>query len=140
MLFILFFIKKILSNNNASDLLDSDIYENRLFILSSTTLIFCYFVFTNWIYREIFFLGLIPWIIKNNNNSNNNLPSLLLVLLCLKFILTTLIVYIDLNNLFPNFEPKLRFIKHSVDFFTLSPILTIIIFSMLNFFKKNTYS
>ena len=139
-LFIFFFIKKILSNNNASDLLDSDIYENRLFILSSTTLIFCYFVFTNWIYREIFFLGLIPWIIKNNNNSNNNLPSLLLVLLCLKFILTTLIVYIDLNNLFPNFEPKLRFIKHSVDFFTLSPILTIIIFSMLNFFKKNTYS
>ena len=139
-LFIFLFIKKILSNNNVLDLLNSDIYENRLFILSSTTLIFCYFVFTNWIYREIFFLGLIPWIIKNNNNSNNNLPILLLVLLCLKFILTTLIVYIDLNNLFLNFETKLEFIKHSVDFFTLSPFLIIILFSMMNFFKKNIYT
>ena len=139
-LFIFLFIKKILSNNNVLDLLNSDIYENRLFILSSTTLIFCYFVFTNWIYREIFFLGLIPWIIKNNNNSNNNLPILLLVLLCLKFILTTLIVYIDLNNLFLNFETKLEFIKHSVDFFTLSPFLIIILFLMMNFFKKNIYN
>ena len=139
-LFIFLFIKKILSNNNVLDLLNSDIYENRLFILSSTTLIFCYFVFTNWIYREIFFFGLVPWIIKNNNNSNNNLPILLLVLLCLKFILTTLIVYIDLNNLFLNFETKLEFIKHSVDFFTLSPFLIIILFSMMNFFKKNIYS
>ena len=137
--FIFIFFKKIFSNNQISDLLNSDIYENRLFLLSLITLIFCYFVFTNWIYREIFFLGLIPWILKNTNNSNNNLPLLLLVLLCFKFIITTFIVYIDLNNMLPDFKSKLSYIKHFIDLFTISPFLVIMIISILNFFKKRIY-
>jgi len=138
--YIFIFTKKILSNNNILSLIDSSIYENRLFLLSTTVLLFCYFVFTNWIYREIFFLGLIPWILKNNNNSNNNLPRLLLILLCLKFIFTTIVVIVDINNMFPNLKLILSFFKHSADFFTISPLFIIFFILTINFFKKKIYS
>ena len=138
--YVFIFTKKILSNNNILSLVDSNIYENRLFLLSSTALLFCYFVFTNWIYREIFFLGLIPWILKNNGNSNNNLPTLLLVLLCLKFIFTTVIVFIDINNIFPNLKLTLVSFKHSTDFFTISPLFIILFIIIINFFKKKIYN
>ena len=138
--FIIIFTKKIVSNNEILALTNSDIYENRLFLLSSTTLILCYFVFTNWIYREIFFLGLIPWILKNNGNSNNNLPLLLLVLLCLKFILTSLVVYFAINNIFPDLKLLLSVFKHSIDILAIIPFLIIVIILIINFFKKIIYN
>mgnify|MGYP001166522591 FL=1 len=136
LLFTIFFSKKILSNNDITRLINSNIYENRLFILSSTTLIFCYFVFSNYIYREIFFLGLIPWILKNNNNSNNNLPALLLILLSLKFILTTLIVFINLNNILPDLNIELVILKHFLDFLTILPLINILLILSFYFFKE----
>ena len=138
--FIFIFMKKILSNTEISNLINSDIYENRLFLLSLTVLIFCYFIFSNYIYREIFFFGLIPWLLKNNNNSNNNLPTLLLSLICFKFIITTLIVFIDVNNIIPNFKLVLGFLKHSIDFFIIFPLTIIMLISFYYFFRTKFIS
>ena len=138
--FIFIFMKKILSNTEISNLINSDIYENRLFLLSLTVLIFCYFIFSNYIYREIFFFGLIPWLLKNNNNSNNNLPTLLLSLICFKFIITTLIVFIDVNNIIPNFKLVLGFLKHSIDFVIIFPLTIIMLISFYYFFRTKFIS
>jgi len=138
--FIFIFMKKILSNTEISNLINSDIFENRLFLLSLTVLIFCYFIFSNYIYREIFFFGLIPWLLKNNNNSNNNLPTLLLSLICFKFIITTLIVFIDVNNIIPNFKLVLGFLKHSIDFFIIFPLTIIMLISFYYFFRTKLIS
>lgn len=135
-LFFYFFLKKILTNNIISDLFDSNIYENRLFVLSSTILIFCYLVFSNFIYREIFFLGLLPWILKNKDNSNNSLLISLLFLLILKFVLTTLIVFIDTNNFFSSLKFQINFIKQSIDSLTILPFMIILFLSTINFFRK----
>ena len=54
-----FHIKSLFLNNN---------YENRLYILSTTIILVCYFVFENYLYREIFFLGLIPWILSKKKH------------------------------------------------------------------------
>ena len=138
--FIFIFMKKILSNTEISNLINSDIYENRLFLLSLTVLIFFYFIFSNYIYREIFFFGLIPWLLKNNNNSNNNLPTLLLSLICFKFIITTLIVFIDVNNIIPNFKLVLGFLKHSIDFVIIFPLTIIMLISFYYFFRTKFIS
>ena len=44
-------------------------YEEVFFILSASILIFTYFIFNNWIYREVFIFGMIPLCLKNNNQS-----------------------------------------------------------------------
>ena len=43
-------------------------FENKLYFLASTIIIFCYFSFSNFIYREIFFLGLVPSILMSLSN------------------------------------------------------------------------
>ena len=49
--------KNIFSNHSIKNLILANDYENRIFILPSTVVIICFFVFKNHIYREIFFLG-----------------------------------------------------------------------------------
>ena len=52
-----FQIRFIFKNYIIKDKLTENIYENRLYLLSSVVILSCYFLFSNYIYREIFFLG-----------------------------------------------------------------------------------
>ena len=62
------------------------------------------------------------------------------MVLCLKFIFTTVIVFIDINNIFPNLKLTLVSFKHSTDFFTISPLFIILFIIIINFFKKKIYN
>jgi len=121
-LFITFILssKNFLKNDSISNLFFINNFENRLYILSTTIILFCYFFISNWVYREIFFLGLIPWIIKEKNSINDRyFLSFFFYILSGKFLITTLLIFIERNNFFSNFEAIMIITKHCVDFYLI---------------------
>ena len=129
--------KNIFSNQKIKNLILINNYENRLYILSSTVVIICFFVFKNHIYREIFFLGLIPWILKERNNSEkNNFISFYYYLLCFKFLFTTLAIYINRNDIIPLIKPFVTIGKHCLDFYVVFIVLLIFMTALISLFNE----
>ena len=132
-----FQIRFIFQNNSIKDRLTDNVYENRLYILSSVVILTCYFLFSNYIYREIFFLGLIPWILKEREiNSNKNFINFYYYTLCAKFFISLIITYIFKSEYFLLINPILTFIKHSFDFYLITIILIFLLFSISFFYEK----
>tara|TARA_B100001057_G_C22802558_1_gene932094 strand:- start:307 stop:1569 length:1263 start_codon:yes stop_codon:yes gene_type:complete len=132
-----FQIRFIFKNYIIKDKLTENIYENRLYLLSSVVLLSCYFLFSNYIYREIFFLGLIPWILKEREiNSNKNFINFYYYILCTKFVISFIITYIIRNEYFLLIKPILIFIKHSFDFYLITIILIFLLSAIIFFYRK----
>ena len=130
-------IKFLIHTNNIKDKLTDNIYENRLYILSSALIISCYFLFSNFIYREIFFLGLIPWILKEREtNTNKSFINFYYYILCTKFIISFLITYIIRNEYLTLIKPILVLIKHSFDFYLITIILLFLLSAIIFFYQK----
>ncbi len=98
-------------------------FENKIYFISSTIIVFCYFTFSNFIYREIFFLGLVPALLIYKNTSKSNILNFYFYFLITKFILTTIFIYFYQNNIFPMIKPLLIVFKHTIDFFLVSIVL-----------------
>ena len=131
------FSKKVYCNDLLNNLFNENTFENKFYILSSTIILICYFIFSNFIYREIFFLGLIPWILKNEEKlKNNNFLTFYFYALLFKFLLTSIIVFLSRNKFFPNLDFIFVTIKHSIDIYIMSIITYIFVLSSIIFFKK----
>jgi hypothetical protein len=115
---------------------ETSTFQQRFFILSSIAISFCYFVFTNFVYREIFFLGLIPYLLNNKSINNNFFSKFLYFFLVIKFLLTTIFIIIFQNDFFEILNPFLILFKHTIDVCLMSLILNIIIFTSLQFMKN----
>lgn len=111
-------------------------FEQRFFILSSIVILFCYFVFENFVYREIFFLGLIPYLLNNKSINDNFFSKFLYFFLVIKFLLTTIFIVVFRNNFAEILNPFLILFKHTIDVCLISLILNIIIFTTLQFIKN----
>lgn len=98
-------------------------FENRIYFLSSTIILFCYFSFSNFIYREIFFLGLIPGILFCLKSNKNYISSFYFYLIVLKFFFTSLLIIFYQNNLLIEFQPIMIILKHTLDLYLVSIIL-----------------
>ncbi len=141
MLFILLLIitlkqrlKFILNSKNIKGLYLENIYENRLYILSTIIILTCYFAFSNFIYREIFFLGLIPWILKQKKvATDENFFNFYFYTLCIKFFTTTVLIYLSMNDIFPQYKHLITLIKHCIDLYLITIVL-IIFFSSFKYF------
>ena len=124
--------KNIFADNSIKNLILLNTYENRLYILSSIVILVCYFTVKNFLYREIFFLGLVPWIIKEKNNPDSNkFINFYYYALCLKFLFTTIATFLHRNDVVPLMKPFLTIGKHCFDFYLVLIILFIFI-SALN--------
>ena len=122
-----FHIKSLFLNNN---------YENRLYILSTTIILVCYFVFENYLYREIFFLGLIPWILsKKKAQDGSNFINFYFYILCLKFFFTTLLIYLYRNQL-ELLKPLAILTKQSFDFYLVIILLLVFISAFFSLLKE----
>lgn len=121
-----------------SEIFTNDIFENRMYIISSATLLSCYFIIENIFYREIFFLGLIPWLLKNEDK-NKNIKDFYFYFILFKFIITTILIYIVLAQpyLFYNFNFILILLKHTIDFYLILIIFSVFILCIYNFLKKD---
>ena len=130
---ILFNFKKIFNNNSILNLFNEDIFENRIYILSSTVILFCFFSFSNYFYREIFFLGLIPWLLKNRNLTEGKFINLYFYILISKFFISTVFVFLVMNNVFQNFNIFIVFAKYCLDFYLIIIVLIVFLMSIRNF-------
>ena len=122
-------LRFILDNKNIKELYLENIYENRLYILSTIIILTCYFSFSNYIYREIFFLGLIPWILKQKKiATEENFFNFYFYVLCTKFFITSILIYFSRNEIFPLYKPLITLLKHCLDLYLIA-ILLLIFFS-----------
>tara|TARA_B100001175_G_scaffold118238_1_gene100446 strand:- start:111 stop:1244 length:1134 start_codon:yes stop_codon:yes gene_type:complete len=129
-------LRFILENKNIQGLYLENIYENRLYILSTIIILTCYFSFSNFIYREIFFLGLIPWILKQKKIiSEENFFNFYFYALCAKFFITSVLIYLSLNEILPQYDPLITLIKHCLDLYLITIVLIIFFSSFKSFFK-----
>lgn len=115
------------------NIFNDNVYENRIFILSISVIIFCYFLFSNYLYREIFFLGLIPYIIKIKQD--NNKKNWFLIILIFKFLITSLCIYTIRKNFLTEFHISFFGLKHLIDFNLILILLIIFFTSLYNVLK-----
>ena len=132
-----YFFKKFYAKFSLINIFYENNFESKLYILSSTIILLCYFLASNFIYREIFFLGLIPLLLKDEKYSNNkSFFSFYYYILSFKFLLTTLLVYISRNKILPNFEVLFIALKHSIDFYIVSIVALTYLLYVKNFIKN----
>ena len=136
-IFLKKFLPNIISNTETFNLFKNNEYVGRLYILASSIILLCYFSFSsNFIYREIFFLGLIPWIISAKEKlSYKNYFNFYFYSLCIKFFLSSVLIYFDRNGIFLNVNPLIILIKYSLDFYIISIMVIILIPLMKSFIK-----
>ena len=141
LLTIRFNFKNIFKNNSISKILNNDCFENRIYVLSSAVILFCYLSFSNFFYREIFFLGLIPWLLKNKHSTENKFINLYFYILISKFFISTVFIFLVMNNIFQSFNIFIVFAKYCLDFYLITIVLTVFLISVKNFLYlqfKNT--
>ena len=137
--------KNIFNNYSIQNLILFNNYENRLYILSSLVILVCYFGFKNFLYREIFFLGLVPWILKEKNNSDTSkFINFYYYTLSFKFLFTTIATYLHRNDIVPISKPFVIIGKHCFDFYLILIVLLILMTALNSFFielfiKKLSY-
>ena len=107
------------------------IFENNFYLLSSTVILLNYIIFSNFVYREIFFLGLLPAILLQKSKSNK-IMNFYFYLLTFKFFITTFLIYFYQNNILEEFKPFMIILKHTFDLYLMFFIFKI----QLNLFKK----
>ena len=133
-----YFFKESISNN-----INYNFFEDRLYIFSSLIILFCYFTFSNFVYREIFFIGLLPWILKTKeSNLGQKFFSIYYYLIISKFLFSTPITFIYMNKIIKNINPVISIFKYTIDLYLISFIAAIFLafFIRLLDFKKNKIS
>lgn len=131
------FLKKVINNQDISNIFLLNTFENRLYVISSATMIACYFVFSNFPYREIFFLGLIPWILKSIKRDNNFFMNFYFNVLSFKFLASTIVTYLVQNKILLSFKPLLVYLKYIIDFYLIIIVFLILLIGFIKFISKN---
>lgn len=127
-------------SNKIFFILNNDEFDNRLFFLSSIIIISCYLTFSNFIYREIFLLGLIPYLINNlNNNENDRNIKYFFYFLTLKFTLSTVLIFIEKNRILPIYDNFIILTKHTIDLFLMIVLIYFCFVNLVLFFKNKFF-
>ena len=140
---LIFFVKtiKYFSKKKTFYNLNYNFFEDRLYIFSSAIILICYFSLQNYVYREIFFIGLVPWVLKIKIlDKDQNFFSFFYYFLMFKFLISIPITYVYMNKIFEEINPILLFFKYSVDLYLISLILAVFLIffiKLLNLLKKN---
>ena len=128
--------RKVFNNDSISNLFLKNDSNNRMYILSTILILFCYFSFTNFIYREIFLIGLIPWLLQNRKLAENKFINFYFYILAFKFLISTLCTFLVVNKIFPVLNPIIIFSKHSLDIYLISIIFLVFLSAITSVYKK----
>lgn len=113
-------------------------FEVKMYFLSSTVILFCFLFIANFVYREIYILGLVPMLISLNIKNNNNFLSFFYFLIFAKFLITTITTFLFQNNIIPSYGSFWIILKHTIDLYLISIILHVYFYFMKFSFKKVT--
>ena len=124
------FIKKKSKNFFENEKINT--YEEILFILGVFMLIFTYYIFSNFYYREIYIFCLIPFMLKKVKFKTDSIYRYFLYLLCIRYIF-----FIFMNH-YIVFNPNgaIIFIKLSLDLILMFYVLTFFLYINLFIIKK----
>ena len=132
----LYFILKINFFNFKEDNLihlDENKFEDRLFLISSFMLISIYFMTMNYLYKEIYFLGLLPYL-KKELPLKNKYVNLIYKLILIKFIILTFL-WITQVIFFSN-SVYIKGLNILVKGIVDNLLIAFLIISLINFLKK----
>ncbi len=132
----LYFILKINFFNSKEDNLihlDENKFEDRLFLISSFMLIVIYFMTMNYLYKEIYFLGLLPYL-KKELPLKNKYVNLIYKLILIKFIILTFL-WITQVIFFSN-SVYIKGLNILVKGIVDNLLIAFLIISLINFLKK----
>jgi len=121
--------------------------KGKLFLIGGCVILFCYITFSNYAYREIFILLLVPFLLSSKNK--NRFINLIIFILTIRFLFLFPYAYINIydgisysegERIFSNYFIFFIAIKGILDFILMSYILSIIFGGIKKFviFKKNS--
>ncbi len=113
-------------------------FEVKMFFLSSSLILFCFFLIPSYVYREIYILGLIPLIISTNIKNKNNFCTFFYSLIVIKFLVTTITTFMFQGSIMPLLNSVLTLLKHTIDIYLISIIFHIYIYFIKYSIKKIT--
>ena len=143
-LFIFLVIKTSKNLVSLSSELQNDIFSNnsKLFIVGGYTSVICFFLFSNWFYREVFMILMIPHLLSLKSSTNNKILNLLFFLIIARYFYLFLYSYINIHDgityindvrIFSSKFLIIIFLKSSLDFTIMS------FFSALLLLKTKIY-
>ena len=138
-IFNYFFSNKICFIFSNFNFKENSSFEKRLYFLSSTIILFCYLFFSNFVYREIFLIGLVPAILSFQKENKDSFLSFYFYLLLIKFLITTIFIYLFQNEILNFLGPFMIILKHTLDLFLISLILHIYIRLIIYYFRRNIF-
>ena len=129
-IFTIYFIKKHGKNFFNDEKIDE--YKEILFILGIFILIFTYYVFSNFYYREIYIFCLIPLLLKKITSDKNIFCKYFLYLICVRYAFFIFLYH------FIVFNPKVLFlfIKLFLDLSIMFYVLTFFLYINIFIIKK----
>ena len=98
--YVIFIIKFFIQKKDSLINFNFENYEDKLFIMSSLIVMTLYFLFQGYSYKEIYVLGLVPFLLKNSNKNYPFIKHMYYIIL-IKFIFLT-ILWIIQTTLLPN--------------------------------------
>ena len=143
-LFIFLVIKTSKNLVSLSSELQNDIFSNnsKLFMVGGYTSVICFFLFSNWFYREVFMILMIPHLLSLKSSTNNKILNLLFFLIFTRYFYLFLYSYINIHDgityindvrIFSSKFLIIIFLKSSLDFTIMS------FFSALLLLKTKIY-
>ena len=135
-LIIFAYTLKYAFKNKSSFKITGDNFEEKIYFLSSAVVVICFFIFSNFVYREIFLIGLFPFIIKQRNLTNfSKFFQYYYYSLILKFLISFPITYVYMNRIVDNLKLIVIF-KYMFDLFVIALVGAIFI-AQLYWLLKN---
>jgi len=138
-----FFYKKI-DIDDLKITKNSFLISGKLFTLGAGITLFCYVAFSNYAYREVFILLLLPHIIFLKKENINNLLNILFFLIIIRFLFLFPYSYINIHDGIKHIDSARIFsekfiiaitIKSILDFVVISLSTSILFLHIKNFFR-----
>ena len=135
-LIIFTYTLKYVFKNKSTFKLTADNFEEKIYFLSSAVVVICFFIFSNFVYREIFLIGLFPFIIKQRNLTNfSKFFQYYYFSLILKFLISFPITYVYMNKIVDNLKLIVIF-KYMFDLYVIALVGAIFIAQLYWLFKN----
>ena len=123
-------------------------FESRIFIIGGYLSLFIFSLTSNWLYKEVFLILLIPFILKIKNKHQNKLFNILIYFFIFRYFYLFLysyisahdeITYINNKRVFSNKFLLIIFLKSLFDFLLMS-IISALLYMKTKLYLENKFS
>ena len=123
----LYFIIKFFNKRNIKNYIDIYSFEEKLFLLGANMLVLCYIFFSNYYYREIFLISLLPLFFKLINKYNIKYVNYVIYFIIFRFIFLFIYGYIHIDT------QNLVYHTNGIRYFTNIFLITATLKSLIDF-------